>query len=295
MLTGAITALVTPMDTNGEIDFGALTKLVNFQIENGVSGVVINGSTGESALLECEEKIQLIKRVIEIVNGKIKIIVGVSFAAVKMAKDFVINQLNNISGIDYILVSTPYYIKPTQEGLYQYFSAIAMASKKPLILYNIPGRTACDLDDATTVRLAHDFKNIIGLKDATGDMTRCKFLVKNCPDNFLLYSGDDGTSLEFMYNGGKGVISVISNLVPKHFSTMCNFVLNGNFAEALLINNKLAELYTGLALESNPIAIKWTLFARGIIATPNLRLPLTTLKTSNQKKLEPMVRQIELM
>lgn len=301
MLTGAITALVTPMLENGDVDFTSLKHLVNFQIENGIAGLVVTGTTGESALLNNDEKIKIIDQVIATAANRVKIIVGVSSASTKFACDYIAEHLNNIPGIDYILVLAPYYIKPTQEGIYQHFAHIAKVSNKPIILYNVPTRTSCDLHDETTLRLAHDYKNIVGLKDATGDITRCAYLVKNKPSDFCLYSGDDGTSLEFMLNGGDGVMSVVSNVIPKKFSQMCNFAINANRDEsssnggrdqAIAINDAISELFSVLFIESNPIPIKWALFAISIISTANLRLPLTTLSIDKQTILKPILMRI---
>lgn len=280
MISGAITAIVTPMDNNGKIDYPAFVNLIEFQIKNDILGIVVCGSTGEAATLSVEEKIELVKYAININQNRIKIIMGVSYADTYLACEF-IKMLNDIAGIDYILTVTPYYVKPTQEGLYQHFAEIARVSNKPIILYNVPSRTGCNLQDNTTVRLAKDFSNIIGLKDATGDISRVGYLVKNKPEKFALYSGDDVTALAFILSGGDGVISVVSNVVPNLFSQMCTLALTGNKKEAIEQNNKLFELHNALFIESNPIPVKWALFNLNIINSSKLRLPLTTLTEKN--------------
>ena len=284
MLQGVITALATPMLANGEIDFISLTGLVQFQINNGVSGLVIAGTTGESATLSHLEKEAVILHVIGVVAKRVKIIVGISEIATRDALA-TINKLNQIGGIDYILVLTPAYIKPTQEGLYQHFLALSQASIKPIILYNVPGRTSCNLADDTVLRLASATNNIIGLKDATGDIVRCSYLIKNKPKDFALYSGDDATSLAFNLCGGNGVISVVSNLLPKQISQMIHYAIEGNCSTAIDLNKKLSELTSLLFIEANPIPIKWALYHNKIITCPNVRLPLTTLSQPLQVRL----------
>lgn len=291
MLNGAITALVTPMNSEGEIDFGALDHLVEFQIENGVNGIVVLGSTGEASTLSVEEKLEVLKKVINKNDSRVKIIAGVSNANTKKAIDFT-NKLNEFSGIDFIMALTPYYMKPTQEGLYNHFAQIAQISNKPVILYNVPSRTGCDLQNTTALRLAHDFTNIVGLKDATGNIERACYLVKNKPEEFMIFSGDDATAMAFMLCGGNGVISVVSNLVPKEMSQMCKFAISGDKFSAIKINNTIMELHSEMFIEANPIPIKWALFNNGIISSPNLRLPLTTLSDTSQNKIKPTVEQI---
>ena len=291
MLQGTITALVTPMLDNGEIDFISLTRLVEFQINNGVSGLVIAGTTGEASTLNAEEKKALISHVISVAAKRVKIIVGVSDIATSNALA-TIDKLNQIDGIDYILALTPAYIKPTQEGLYQHFMAIANVSSRPIILYNVPGRTQCNLADDTVLRLAEATSNIVGLKDATGDIVRCSYLVKNKPDNFAIYSGDDATALAFSLCGGDGVISVVSNVLPKQMSTMIVHAIKGNKDAAIDINKQLLDLIGTLFVEANPIPVKWAVFYNKIIASPSVRLPLTTLSQPVQVKLADLLNNI---
>lgn len=297
MLKGMITALVTPMDESGAIDFVSLENLVNQQIKAGVAGLVIAGTTGEAALLNDDETYTLINKVIAINQSRVKIIIGLSSASTKFSCDYINNTLNKIKGVDYILVLTPYYIKPTQDGLYQYFMEIAKNSIHPIILYNVPGRTSCNLHNSTVIKLAQNCSNIIGLKDATGEIDRMIELVAHKPREFLLYSGDDETSLQFMLNGGDGVISVISNIIPEKFSEMCRFALNiqqdqRNQAKATALNNEIIELSELLFIESNPIPVKWALFAMDKIKSPMLRSPLTVLLPVNQKKIMPVLEKV---
>lgn len=290
MLNGVITALVTPMKSDGAIDFVALDNLVEMQILNGVNGLVVLGSTGESMSLSATEKLEILNRVISKNNARVKIIAGISNAntndAIDMAK-----KLNEVNGIDYVMALTPYYVKPTQNGLYNHFVEIAKVSKFPVILYNVPSRTGCDLQDDTTLSLAHEHKNIVGLKDATGDIARACYLVKHRPDGFMLFSGDDATSLAFMLCGGDGVISVVSNLVPKQMSEMCEYAITGDKSVAIRVNNSIMELHTEMFIEANPIPIKWALYNNGIISTPSLRLPLTTLSVTNQDVVKDLLAQ----
>lgn len=297
MLKGVITALITPMDESGNIDFASVEKMVAEQIIAGVVGLVIAGTTGEGALLDSDEKIELINKVIAINQKRIKIIVGLGLPGTKLSCDYVNNYLNKIAGVDYILALTPCYVKPNQEGLYQYFKEIATNSIHPIILYNVPGRTSCDLHNDTVIRLAQDCKNIIGLKDATGEIKRGSELIANRPEGFLLYSGDDKTSLQFMLNGGDGVISVISNIIPERISKMCTLALSDKHSdesrnEANSLAVKIAQLNELLFIESNPIPVKWAAFAMALIKSPMLRSPLTELSIENRKKIAVVLESV---
>ena len=280
MLQGMITAIITPMLDNGDVDFDSLGALVEQQISNGISGLVVIGSTGESASLTHLEKIAIIKHVINLNKLRVKIIVGVSQISTNDASEW-IDELNNIDNIDMIMLLTPAYVKPTQDGLYQHFSYLAQKSKYPVILYNVPNRTACNITDETLLRLANDVPNIVGLKDATGDIARCCYLVKHKPKHFAIYSGDDATCLAFILCGGNGAISVVSNIAPKIMSEMCHMALLGDKTEAIRLNNQVMELHKLLFIEANPIPVKWVLYNNGLISSPMLRLPLTILHESN--------------
>ena len=293
MLKGVITALVTPMINDGEIDYAALDRLIELQIAAGVAAVVSIGSTGEASNLDNDEKIAVIKHTIKQVNKRVKVIVGVGFASTQTATKFV-DLLNRIDDVDYVMALTPSYVKPTQEGLYLHFAVIAKLCRAPIILYNVPGRTACNLEDKTTLRLAQDFPNIVGLKDATGDVARCSYLVKYKVPGFMLFSGDDATALAFMLCGGNGVISVVSNLVPFQFSQMAKAALAGDISSAIKLNNQVLELHRLMFVEANPIPVKWALHYVGVINSAECRLPLTTLTPASQEIIKPFLAEIML-
>lgn len=292
MLQGCITALVTPMFTDGSIDYESLDSLIEWQIASGVSGLVANGSTGEAANLSTKETIDIIERIIFKAAGRVKIIVGAGTASTATTLSF-IEKVNKISGIDYLMCLTPYYMKPTQEGLYQHFAASAKISNFPVILYNVPGRTGCNIQDSTIVRLANDYPNIVGLKDATGDVTRCANMMSIKSDKFMLFSGDDGTALPFLLLGGNGVISVVSNSRPSEMSKLCDLAINGNKADAVKLNNKLLAFYDSFFWEANPIPVKWALYHEGKIKTPDLRLPLTTFSNQYHDKMKQILDSLK--
>ena len=284
MLHGCISALVTPLLADGSIDYPAVAGLVEWQIESGVAGLVVVGSTGEAAALTVTERIAMIQTVVAVNQGRVKIIVGSGTTSTAQTLEF-IQQLNGLSGIDYLMCVTPYFVKPTQQGLYQHFASIAATSRFPLILYNVPSRTGCDLNDDTSLRLAADFSNIVGLKDATGDIRRCVYLVTHRPQGFSLFSGDDGSALAFLFCGGDGVISVVSNLRPRLFSSMVAAALAGRRELAITLNRHLMPLYDLLFCEANPIPLKWGLFHEQRINSAGLRLPLTVLDSAYHEQL----------
>jgi 4-hydroxy-tetrahydrodipicolinate synthase len=285
MLRGVITAIITPMGENGAIDFDSLTDLVLFQIKNGIEALVVAGSTGEGMLLNSAEKIAIVSHVIKIARGQIKIIMSFNDIATNLAIDFT-KQLNAIDGIDYYLVTTPAYVRPTQDGLFRHFGAIANVSTRAIILYNIPGRTACDLDNRPVLKLAATYKNIVGIKDATGNISRACDLFKQRQPGFAVYSGDDKTAVEFVLNGGDGVISVTSNLFPGKFKGLMSNALSGNKLLVTEINNQLLGLYKALSLESNPVALKWALSFTNVIRHDMVRLPLLPLSHPSQEQMK---------
>ncbi len=285
MLRGVITALITPMYEDGTIDFDSLTNLVLIQIDNGIEALVVAGSTGEGMLLSSDEKIAIVSHIIKIARGQTKIIMSFNDIATNLAIDFT-EKLDAIDGIDYYLVTTPAYVRPTQDGLFQHFGAIAKSSTRPVILYNIPGRTACDLDNTTVLKLATTYKNIIGIKDATGNISRACDLFKQRQPGFAVYSGDDKTASEFVLNGGDGVISVISNLFPGKFKDLMSNALSGNKLLVTQINNQLSGLYKALSLESNPVALKWALSFTSVIHHDMVRLPLLPLSSTSQEQMK---------
>lgn len=282
MFYGSMVALVTPMKDSGAIDLEALRKLVEFHIENKTDAIVAVGTTGESATLNTPEKISVIKTVIEQVAGRIPVIAGTGSNATRETIEATLQAMR--LGVDACLIVTPYYNKPTQEGLFQHYASIAKAVPIPQILYNVPSRTGCDLLPETVQRLA-DIANIVGLKEATGDLSRLDDILHRCGKKLDLYSGDDATTREFILRGGKGVISVTANIAPNLMHKMCQAALQGNPDQALHWDNKLQALHRDLFIEANPIPVKWLLADQGLIPT-GIRLPLTSLSPSKQ----PMVR-----
>ncbi|POA98700.1 4-hydroxy-tetrahydrodipicolinate synthase [Chromobacterium sinusclupearum] len=291
MLTGSLVALVTPMSNDGEVDFAALQRLVEFHIENGTSGIVAVGTTGESATLSVEEHIEVVKAVVKYAAGRIKVIAGAGGNATSEAIE--LGRLSAEAGADMVLSVVPYYNKPTQEGIYQHFKAIADHSPLPVILYNVPGRTVADMSNDTALRLAAH-PNIVGLKDATGDIGRACDLALRAPEGFALYSGDDATGMAFMLSGGHGVISVTANIAPKLMSELCVAATSGDTAKARAINDKLQGLHKQLFVEPNPIPAKWALTRMQRIPA-GIRLPLTPLSASAEAVVEAAMKQAEVI
>ncbi len=272
-IQGSIVALVTPMHKDGKVDWKNLKKLVEWHVQQGTNAIVAVGTTGEPSTLTMEEHAQVIKEIIQIVDGRIPVIAGTgansTHEAIELTKEA--QEL----GADAVLTVTPYYNKPTQEGLYQHFKAIAEASKLPIILYNVPSRTGVDMKNETVFRLA-DVANIIAIKDATGDLTRGKALIDGLNGKISVLSGDDGTAAELIGLGAKGNISVTANVAPQLMSQMCEAALAGNHTVASQINQKIANLNNILFCESNPIPVKWALHEMEMIEE-GIRLPLTPL------------------
>ncbi|CDT87080.1 4-hydroxy-tetrahydrodipicolinate synthase [Vibrio coralliirubri] len=284
MFSGSIVALVTPFNTDGEVDFDSLKKLVEHHVAAGSDGLVAVGTTGESSTLTIEEHVKVVNKIVEFADGRIPVIAGTGANATHESVLF--SRLLNGSGIAGCLSVTPYYNKPTQEGLYQHYKAIAEVSDVPQILYNVPGRTAVDLLPETVARLA-EIENIVALKDATGDLDRIAIHRELCGEDFILLSGDDLTGLEFVKRGGDGVISVTNNVAAADMATMFKLAKEGKFEEAEAINERLMPLHKNLFVESNPIPVKWAVHKMGLIAEGGLRLPLTELSESAQ----PVVAQ----
>ncbi|MFK7159641.1 4-hydroxy-tetrahydrodipicolinate synthase [Marinospirillum sp. MEB164] len=274
MIQGSLVALVTPMTQEGEIDWPALDHLIDFHLEQGTDGIVAAGTTGEPSTLSFAEHFDVIRRVVERVQGKIPVIAGTGANSTKEAIE--LTRYAGEVGADYCLSATPYYNKPTQEGLYLHYKAIAEASRLPIILYNVPGRTAVDMHNETVLRLSQ-IDGIIGLKDATGDLERGKALIDALADqDFLLFSGDDATACDFILMGGDGDISVTANVAPRQMHEMCVAALAGDAKRAHQINTRLMPLHSSLFVESNPIPTKWALYEMGMIER-GIRLPLTPL------------------
>ncbi|WP_407311796.1 4-hydroxy-tetrahydrodipicolinate synthase [Pseudomonas sp. nanlin1] len=287
MIAGSMVALVTPMDAQGRLDWDSLGKLVDFHLQEGTHAIVAVGTTGESATLDYDEHIEVIRRVVDQVDGRIPVIAGTGANSTREAVLLTTNAKN--AGADACLLVTPYYNKPTQEGLYQHFKHIAEAVAIPQILYNVPGRTACDMLPETVARLAK-VPNIIGIKEATGDLQRAKDILALVGNDFLLYSGDDPTAVELILLGGKGNISVTANVAPRAMSDLCNAAMRGDAALARAINEKLMPLHKNLFLEANPIPVKWALQQMGMMPE-GIRLPLTRLSEQFHEPLRQALRQ----
>lgn len=291
MLQGSMVAMVTPMDMRGRIDYGALKNLIEFHIEQGTDAIVSMGTTGESATLDFEEHCAVIKATVDHVAGRIPVIAGTGANSTTEAIE--LTQCAQIHGADAALLVTPYYNKPTQEGLYQHYKLIAETVSIPQILYNVPGRTACDMLPETVARLAH-IPNIIALKEATGSIERLQEILALVGDSIDLYSGDDATSLEFLLAGGKGVISVTNNVAPALMKAMCQAALSGDESSATEINAKLDGLHQHLFLEANPIPVKWAVQQLGLI-DGGIRLPLTPFSKTFHPQLRAAMQQANVL
>lgn len=287
MFKGSMVALVTPMATDGAIDEEALETLVEFHIKNGSDAIVSMGTTGESATLDEEEHCYVMRRTVALARGRIPVIGGTGSNSTTEA--ITLTRCAKEAGVDACLLVTPYYNKPTQEGMYLHYKAVAEAVAIPQILYNVPGRTAVDLLPETVARLAQ-VKNIIGIKEATGKLDRVPVLLQLCGPQFELYSGDDATGMEFMLLGGHGVISVTTNVAPKAMHDMCAAALAGDRAKATAINDSLMALHNKLFVEANPIPVKWALYKMGLI-TSGIRLPLTVLSTQYHSDITEALKQ----
>ncbi|MBT4358139.1 MAG: 4-hydroxy-tetrahydrodipicolinate synthase [Proteobacteria bacterium] len=279
MFTGSMVAMVTPMNTDGSVDWPALEKLVEHHIAQGTDAIVSVGTTGESATLDHNEHAEVIERTVKAVAGRIPVIGGTG--ANSTSEAILLTERAVAAGVDGCLLVVPYYNKPPQEGLYQHFRTIAEAVAIPQILYNVPGRTAVDMHNDTTLRLA-EIENIVAIKDATNDLDRGRDLINRSPQDFMVYSGEDGTACELMLSGGKGTISVTANVAPELMHRMCAAAVAGNVKEARDLNTQLEKLHQALFVESNPIPAKWAVQQQGIIGA-GIRLPLLPLSVANQE------------
>jgi 4-hydroxy-tetrahydrodipicolinate synthase len=268
---GSLVALVTPFDGNNRVDYTSLKRLVDFHVEQGSAGLVIAGTTGESPTLERSEHIELIGRSIEIASGRIPIVAGTGSNSTSQSVDLTIAVAD--PGLAAYMVVVPYYNKPTQEGIFRHYSAIADAAEKPVLMYNVPGRTVADMLPETVGRLAKH-GNIFGLKEATGDIDRLKQIQAVVDETFMLYSGDDFTLRPFIEQGGHGVVTVSGNVVPRQVATLCKLAREGKATEARALDDTLQPLNKALFSESNPIPVKWAVSKMGLMA-PHIRLPLT--------------------
>lgn len=287
MISGSMVAIVTPMDAHGALDWQALTKLVDFHLQEGTDALVVVGTSGESATLNVEEHVEVIRRVVDQVKGRIPVIAGTGANCTREAVELTRNAKS--VGADACLLVTPYYNKPTQEGLYQHFKHIAEAVAIPQILYNVPGRTVCDMLADTVVRLSA-VPNIIGIKEATGNIARAKDIIARVPSDFYVYSGDDATAYELMLAGGKGNISVTANIAPRAMHELCQLAMAGDAVGAKALNDRLMPLHENLFLEANPIPVKWALQQMGLIEQ-GIRLPLTWFSEQYHDTLRQAMRQ----
>ncbi|QYJ73716.1 MULTISPECIES: 4-hydroxy-tetrahydrodipicolinate synthase [Shewanella] len=277
MINGSIVALITPMNSDGSVDFASLESLVEFHIANGTDAIVAVGTTGESATLPMKEHINVVAKTVEYAKGRIPVIGGNGANATAEAIE--LTQGLSATGVAAMLGVTPYYNKPTPKGLVAHYKAVAAATDIPQILYNVPGRTALDMKPETVAELC-DVANIIGIKEATGDVSRVARLRELCGPDFLLYSGDDATAREFLLAGGDGVISVANNIVPAQFKKMCALALAGDIEGSLAADEPMRGLYSTLFCEANPIPVKWAAHRMGLIKEGFIRLPLTELSES---------------
>ncbi|QFI53731.1 4-hydroxy-tetrahydrodipicolinate synthase [Aeromonas simiae] len=292
MLSGSLVALVTPMLPTGEVDWASLAHLVEYHVASGTTAIVAVGTTGESVTLTEAEHIAVVEKTVELAAGRIPVIAGCGSNSTAHAIE--LSRRFEQSGVVAGLSVTPYYNKPTQEGLYRHYSAIADASGLPQILYNVPGRTACDLKPETVGRLA-GHANIIGLKEATGDLTRTPLLRELCGPGFALYSGDDASACDFMLQGGDGVISVTSNIAAALMRDMCRAALAREADAARAINERLMPLHRTLFIEPSPIPVKWACAQLGLIASATLRLPLTDLTPEGEAAMRQALQTAELI
>jgi 4-hydroxy-tetrahydrodipicolinate synthase len=273
MLSGSLVAIVTPMNADGALDLPGLKKLIDWHVAEGTDGIVIVGTTGESPTVDVEEHIELIRRAVEYAAGRVPVIAGTGGNSTREAIH--LTQAAQKAGAKYSLSVVPYYNKPTQEGLYRHFKAIAEATDLPMLLYNVPGRTVADLSNDTIIRLA-GVKGIVGIKDATSNVERVTDLLMRRPKGFMVFSGNDDAALAWIQLGAEGVISVTANVAPRLMHELCVAAREGRTARAVEINNKLLPLHRHLFCESNPIPVKWALHRMGRIAE-GIRLPLTPL------------------
>ncbi len=288
MIQGSLVALATPMFADGALDWDALKKLVDFHVKQGTHGIVAVGTTGESPTLDMDEHIEVIRRTVEYAAGRLPVIAGTGANSTSEALE--LTEGAKRVGADAALLVTPYYNKPTQEGLYLHYRKIAESVDLPQILYNVPGRTACDMSNDTVVRLA-EVPNIIGIKDATGNLERGRDLIQRVGDKIAVYSGDDDTAHELMLLGAKGNISVTANVAAAQMAQLCELAMAGKADEARALQEKLKPLHRLMFIESSPIPVKWALHEMGLIAE-GIRLPLTPLSEIHRAPLREVLKAL---
>ena len=290
MLTGSLVAIVTPMHEDGSLDLERFRRLLDFHVREGTEGIVVVGTTGESPTVDWDEHRLLIKTAVDHVSGRVPVIAGTGANSTREAIE--LSAYAKQAGADMSLSVVPYYNKPTQEGLYLHFKAIAEAVDLPQIVYNVPGRTVADLSNDTLLRLAQ-IPSIVGIKDATGNLERGTDLVRRVPGHFAVYSGDDGTGLALMLVGGHGVISVTANIAPRTMHEMCTAALAGEVRRARAVNARLMPLHKALFVEANPIPVKWAAQQLGLI-DGGIRLPLTPFSSNYHELVRNAMRHAEL-
>ena len=280
MLKGSLVALITPMNQDGSINYEQLHDLIDWHIENGTDGIVAVGTTGESATLPVEEHLAVIEATVKHVNKRVPVIAGTG--ANNTVEAIALSKAAEQTGADYTLSVVPYYNKPSQEGIYQHFKAIAEATSIPMVIYNVPGRTVVSMSNDTILRLA-EIPNIVGVKEASGNIGKNIELINSVPEGFVVLSGDDPTGLPFMLCGGHGVVTVAANVAPKLFADMCRAALEGDIATARRLNEQLIPIYNTMFCEPSPAAPKWGLSLLGK-CEPHVRLPLVVLTEAGQAK-----------
>lgn len=289
MFKGSIVALITPMTPTGEVDYASLQKLVQFHVENGTDAIVAVGTTGESATLPVKEHIQVVEKIVQYAEGNIGVIAGAG--ANSTAEAIELGELAEKAGVQGLLSVVPYYNRPQQRGMVAHFKAIADAAKTPVLLYNVPSRTVADLSSESLAELSQH-ANIVGIKDATGNLSRLAEARACTPADFLHLSGDDSSSCEFLCQGGHGVISVTANVAPAEIHQMCVAAAAQNFEHAREINQQIAELHEALFIEPNPVMPKWALYKMGLTPSPALRLPMVEPEVTSQAAIEKLLRAL---
>lgn len=284
-------ALITPFKEDGSVDYDSLLRLVEYQVQNGIDFLCVLGTTAETPTLTAEEKKKIKSLVIERVNGRVPILLGVGSNCTQTVIDTIKND--DMTGVDALLIAVPYYNKPSQEGIYQHYKAIAQSTNLPIVLYNVPGRTGVNMTAATTLRLAHDFDNIVAIKEASGDISQMDEIIKKKPANFDVISGDDGITFPLIALGAVGVISVIGNAFPKEFSRMTRLALAGDYNSALTIHHQFTELFKLLFVDGNPAGVKAMLSMMGMIEN-RLRLPLVPTRITTYEEMRKVLEGLKV-
>lgn len=290
-LKGTGVALITPFREDGSVDYESLLRLVEYQIQNGIDFLCVLGTTAETPTLTTEEKRKIKSLVIERAGGRVPILLGAGSNCTQTVIDTLRNE--SMAGVDALLISVPYYNKPSQEGIYQHYKAIAQSTELPIVLYNVPGRTGVNMTAATTLRLAHDFDNITAIKEASGDISQMDEIIKNKPANFDVISGDDGITFPLITLGAVGVISVIGNVFPREFSRMTRLALAGRYDSALKIHHQFTELFKLLFVDGNPAGVKAMLSMMGMIEN-RLRLPLVPTRITTYEEMRKVLEGLEV-